>query len=295
MGLSLEGISFSRVSPTDDEVRLQTEIIAGCETDLNGRLLYPDGQPRYRLLFVNGGSSRTHGKSLSKEGLDRICEFVENGGAYVGACAGAFLASNGYDRHYDYPYYLSVWPGMMLHSGLTGVHTGMFIENDSPLLAYYDFGRDHYVDSIRHNLGGYPIDLPDGTEVLARYDYPDKSDVHLQPSIWSYKSREQSGRIVQGGSHPEENSSGERRDLMAAMMQYAMDGRGPVVLKGFLKNGEQRDMVKRTEDKDPDYTVIGDLQTHHFAVYIPSGANNVVFETKSDFDCDLALMLCLNL
>ena len=29
---------------------------------------------------------------------------------------------------------------------------------------------------------------------------------------------------------------------------------------------------------DPDYTRIGDLQTHYFAIYIPSGANNIRVE-----------------
>lgn len=291
LGLSVEGIMFSRSDATEEEYTIQSGIIAGDDGDLNGRLLYPDGQPRYRLLFVVGGSSTTHGKSLYEKGLENMRLFVENGGSYVGTCAGAFFASNGYDGKKDYPYYLSIWPGMMEHSGLSNEYFGMFIEEYSPLLRFYDYGGDHYVDSIRHNRGGYPIELPAGTEVLARFDYPRKGDVHKAPSIWAIKKSPGSGRVVQTGSHPEAAQEGERRDLTAAMILYALDGVAPVTIKGFLKNGVVRKMDKLSSDQDPDYSRIGDLQTHHFASYIPPDAKNIRVEVNCASDCDLALMM----
>ena len=57
LGLTLEGVCLSRSGAPEEEYVLQNEIIEGSSQDLNGRLLYPDGQPRFRLLFVNGGSS----------------------------------------------------------------------------------------------------------------------------------------------------------------------------------------------------------------------------------------------
>ena len=170
LGLSLEGIDFPYSNPTAKERSLQTDIICGDSKDLNGRLLYPDGQPRYKFIFVNGGNSRSHGQSLGKQGLENIRSFVVEGGSYVGVCAGAFFASNGYDGNSDYPYYLSIWPGMMSHTGLNNNYTGMFIEQDSPLLQYYDYGDDHHVDSVYHSGGGYAVDFPAGTEVLARFE-----------------------------------------------------------------------------------------------------------------------------
>ena len=292
LGLSLEGISLPRSGATLEDSVLQDEIIAGNKNDTNGRLLYPDGQPRYKLLFVNGGSSTTHGKSLSEAAMRNMRQFVNKGGSYVGTCAGAFFASNGYDAHTDYPYYLSLWPGMMNHTGISSEKTGMFIEQGSPLLDYYDFGGDHYVANVRHNKGGYPVSLPDGTEVLARYDYPVKDEVHMQPSVWAYKQGVYSGRIVQEGSHPEEVSSGERRDLTAAMMLYAMDGVGTTTIKGVLQNGEVRVMDKSTEDNAPSFTKIGDLQCHHFAVIIPEDAYDITLHVESSANCDLSLMLC---
>ncbi len=291
LGLSLEGISFPQTSKDSKELALQKAIVAGESCDYNGRLLYPDGQPRYKLLFVNGGVSTNHGKSLGEEGLDAMRKFVRNGGCYVGTCAGAFFASNGSDGKTDYPYYLSVWPGMMKQSGLKDSYTGIFIEKKSPLLQFYNYGNDHYVDSVRHNSGGYPVKFPLRTEILARYDYPQQSSLHKKPSIWAYKESSQSGRIVMTGSHPEIVSDGERRDLTAAMIQYALAGRGSVSLKGFLKNGEERVMDKITTDLDPAYTRIGDLQTHHFATYIPSGAKNIRVEINSSSNCDFALLM----
>ena len=291
LGLSLEGISFPYSGATSIDKAMQTSIVAGDSEDLNGRLLYPDGQPRYRLLFVNGGNSTSHGQSLDLNALKNMRTFVQNGGCYVGTCAGAFFASNGFDGNANYPYYLSVWPGMMQHTGLSKTSSGMFIEENSPLLRYYDFGGDHYVDSIRHNEGGFPVEFPLRTEILARYDYPKKGAVHRKPSIWAYKETIKSGRVVMEGSHPEEVKDGERRDLTAAMMLYAMDGVGVATLKGYLKNGEARVMDKNTSDNNPAYTRIGDLQTHHFAAYIPSDARNIRVELSSSSKCDFALMM----
>ena len=291
LGLSLEAISCSSNSVNSPDTAVQNAMISGDSSDQNGRLLYPDGQPRYRLLFVNGGTSTTHGQSLDSKGLENMRAFVERGGSYLGMCAGAFFAANGYDNKADYPYYLSIWPGMVQHTGLSKTRFGMFIEQDSPLLRYYDFGSDHYVDSVRHNSGGYPAGLPKGTEVLARYDFPKKSSVHKKPSVWAYKKSPQSGRVIMEGSHPEEVPDGERRDLTAAMMLYAMEGGGTASLKGYLKNGRERIMNKNSTDNDPAFTRIGDLQTHHFVAYIPSDARNIRVELNSSSKCDFALMM----
>ena len=291
LGLSLEGISLPYSNPSAEDKALQTAIITGEPTDLNGRLLYPDGQPRYRLLFVNGGTSTSHGTYLGMNGVKNMRSFIENGGSYVGTCAGAFLASNGYDGKANYVFYISAWPGISMHTLLRNARFGMFIEENSPLLQYYDFGGDNYVSGIRHNNGAYPMNLPAGTEVLARYDYPKQSSIHMKPSIWAYKKSAKSGRVIMEGSHPEEVKDGERRDLTAAMMQYAIDGVGMTALKGYLKNGETRVMDKKSSDNKPAFTRIGDLQTHHFAAYIPSDAKNVKVTVSSSSKCDLALMM----
>ena len=285
LGLSLESVSCTDILDT----LWQNTIISGEEIDLNGRLLYPDGQPRYKIIYVCGGNSRTHGKSLRTTSLDRMRDFVNNGGSYLGTCAGAFFASNGYDDYPDYPYYLNLWPGMMHHTGLTASRTGLFINPDSPLLNYYDFGGDNYVSDVRHNKGGYASVWPEGTELLARYDYPDIPTMHEQPAAWAYKPSPKSGRIIQEGSHPEEVGSGERRDLTAAMIRYAIDGLGETTIKGLLTCDQPWIMDKSTLDADPLHTMIGDLQYHHFAVYVPYGSSDLKITLTSPTDCDLQL------
>lgn len=51
----------------------------------------------FKVLIVPGGSSKTDGSTLGKDGRDVIKNFVENGGTYVGICAGCYLASCQYD------------------------------------------------------------------------------------------------------------------------------------------------------------------------------------------------------
>lgn len=284
IGWSLEGVSFSRSNASPEEKALQTGIISGTPEDMNGRLLYPDGQPRYRVLFVCGGDSRGHASSLDSIGRAHMRTFVRNGGSYVGACAGAFLAASGYDSHVDYPNYLALWPAAMQHTGLTGVYTGMYVAEDSPLLAYADFGGDGYIEGIRHNKGGYPQSLPEGTTILATYDYPGKKSVHRQPSAWSYKKDKQTGRVVMEGSHPEEARSGERRAFTEALIRYAADGVGTVSVKGILQKNRPFEMDGANR--------LGDLQCHHFAVYVPPGARHVHFTVESSAACDLKLRLC---
>lgn len=287
LGLSLEGMSFS----SNEDEELQNRLIEGEPVDLNGRLLYPDGQPRYQLLFVNGGQSKIHGQSLTDQARNNMRAFYHHGGSYVGTCAGAFFASNGDDIQPDYPYYLHIWPQIAKRTHLSQTYTGFFIEPDSPLLDYYDFGGDLYVDSVRHNGGCYADEQPPGGEVLARYDFPPEEDMHLQPATWAYKESEFTGRIVQIGSHPEEVSSGERLDFTEASILYAIDGRGNSTVKGVLQNGIRRDMMKTTLDDDPDFTMIGDLQCHHFMFYLPNEAVDVSVNLKSNADVDMTLML----
>jgi len=288
LGYSLESVSCSEIVDT----AWQNTIIAGDATDTNGRLLYPDGQPRYRLIFVYGGSATNHSKSLRPSCLDRMRDFVRHGGSYVGTCAGAFFATEGYDYIQNYPYYLALWPGTMIRTNLKGIYTGMFVDEDSPLLRYYDFGGDNYIADVRHNGGGYPATIPVGTEILARYDYPDKEDVHRQPSAWAYKPNSQSGRIIMEGSHPEEITKGERRDFTAAMLRYAVDGVGQTTIKGLLKNGEPRAMDKKTQDGYPSHTMIGDMQYHHFVVSLPNDVKDLTISLTSSADCDFLLLAC---
>jgi glutamine amidotransferase-like uncharacterized protein len=265
---------------------MQQKLFSGCETDLNGVLLYPDGAPRFRMIYVNGGKATPHGKSLAEKGRTNIQNFVNSGGSYVGTCAGMFLASyalaGSKDSIKPNPSYLGIWPGIAHSTKLIKSSTGLFIEKGAAILKYYNYGGDMYVDSVRHNGGGFAYDakaLPKGTEILMRYDYEPLTakdlSIHKKISSWAWKQNENTGRVVLIGSHPEGFTSGERLDLMSALIQYAVDGCGAPKTKGELFNGILREMVKSTKDNDPDYTMIGDRQYHHFTVTIPKNARNI--------------------
>lgn len=288
LGLSNERVAYNNM----DDAPLQNGCIAGDSTDWNGHLLYPDGQPRFRMIFIDGGSSTTHGSSLGEAGRRRIREFYNAGGSYVGTCAGAIIASQGHETTTYVPTYLGIWPGTFVHTNKGNSSSGMFIDPKSPLLKYYKFGGDNYIDSVRHNMGNYPADLPQGAQVLARYDFPDAGKAHKQPSVVAYRKNAESGRMVLCGSHPEEVVAGERRELTAAMISYALEGTMMTKLKGFLNNGEVRHMDRQTYERNPDFTRIGDLQCHHFAIDLPQGARDVKIELVGASGSHLSLALC---
>lgn len=309
LGLSIENFVSATHSPDKLTLRdtlLQREILVGCEDDHNGVLLYPDGEPRFRVLYMNGGKAAGHGKSLGIEGRQRMKDYIARGGSYVGTCAGAYIASMGSAiRGKEFKpnqTYLNIWPGTVRGTLLYKNRTAMTMEPGNPLLKYYDFGGDMRVDSIRHNGGcfayfGEGSIIPEGTEVLMRYDYDtvavdSKVKIHGEVSTWAYKPGKESGRVVMTGSHPEENISGDRLEFMAAMVKYAMDGNGQPTLKGELIPGETRHMDKYTPDNDPAHTAVGDRQYHHFVVRIPKGTRRAEItlkgiDGKDNFDLSL--------
>ena len=309
LGLSMEEfVSASHKAAdstaiTSRDTILQSYMIAGNPLDENGILLYPDGSPRFRMIYMNGGRANSHGRSLTEEGRGNIRQFIKGGGSYVGSCAGAFIASSAiWNRKKDsleaYPNYLHIWPGYTTSTGLDNNQTTMTIPEDSPLLKYYDFGGDGQVDSVRHNGGCFANtehNWPEDTEILAYYETTGrgfKYDLTGKVSIWSWKENAGTGRIVSCGSHPEGVEDGERYDLMCGMVRYALEGCGAPAVKSELKSDEEIVMKASTLDDKPDSTMIGDLQYHHFTIEVPKGCRSLTVTLSSlkgwrDFDMSL--------
>ena len=265
---------------------LQEQLFGGSPLDENGILLYPDGQPRFRLLYTNGGRSWKHARTIGQAGSRHVNDYIKNGGSYVGTCAGAFIASKAVVSSGSPAYlnlYYGIWPGYTCHTGLGESTTTIAVEKKSPLLKYFSFGKDMKIDSVRHNGGGFAVIdsmYPEGTEILARYDISDrnfklKRNIQGMPAIWAQKESHRSGRVIMCGSHPEYVTSGERMELMCAMVKYALDGNGKPRLKAELVNGKTRNMFCETSDKKPEFTRIGDRQYHHFSIKVPEGAKTL--------------------
>ncbi|MGC9316222.1 MAG: hypothetical protein ACP5G4_11450, partial [bacterium] len=89
LGLQMEFLATSSST-------FQNSIMVENDDDYNGYLLYPDGSPRFRVIYTNGGSATSHGNSLGETGRQRIRDYFGAGGCYTGSCAGAFITSISY-------------------------------------------------------------------------------------------------------------------------------------------------------------------------------------------------------
>ena len=285
LGLSMEAFVSTKHSYTlpyqftpTDTLR-QRELIAGSPIDENGILLYPDGAPRFRMVYMNGGRAGSHGKSLEDGGRQAYRDFVKAGGSYLGSCAGAFVASLGSrsaeGKISNTKTYLGLWPGHTMSTKLEKSYTAVDIVPDGPLAKCFDFDGRMHIDSVRHNGGcfAWMDDAPAGTEILAKYSTKGRElerDIDGLPVVWAHKESPATGRVVLCGSHPEGAYDAENLGLMTAMVRYAL-------------------MADR---KDPAFAPIGDRQYHHFTIDVPKGVKVMTidlkgFLDKSDFDLHL--------
>ena len=226
MGLENDYEYIHTSGTSDFTYTAQTSLITGTTgdnnfpSDKNGVLLYPDGEPRFRAIFVNGGTSETHGISLGADGRGRIKRFVERGGSYIGACAGAILAATSVDgvNHYDNTdetvpnYTFGLWPGNASHTGWpnnygeegidSNIYTGITVTDHFAEKTSFD--ADQKIEPVRHHGGVYAQDLyvtPENpaysadTHVLGRYAYsywqegwPSKASHYVNPENLADKS-----------------------------------------------------------------------------------------------------------
>ena len=287
----LLGLSVEYLGTSDEDI--QTEVMISNAFDTNGHLLYPDGSPRFRMIYTTGGSSSSHRNSLGEFGRVRVRNFYASGGSFTGSCAGAFIASLSYQESGISPAYYHIWPGRTHTSGLLDSYTGHFLPADSPLLNYFNFGNDHLIENVRHNGGCWArenLDFPIKTEILTRYDSRHvRVEMHDKASTWAYKPDTTQGRVVVTGSHPEGAWDGEILSMMQAILLYALDGVGNPVVKANLMNSETRTMDLFTEDSLPEFTRIGDRQYHHYTISIPPGTSDISIELNAEAGFDFNL------
>lgn len=281
----------------EDARDAMVKYFAGSEEDSNGYLLYPDGEPRYKMMYVNGGWENTHGAAWTAQGRENIRKFFYNGGSYSGSCCGALLGTYrnqpGWTHTGQSPVTLTtgIWPGFP--EGMRGVFKTHFdVPADSPLMKYNDCNFDGHVDTINHANGpAFPrVEQVPGTEVLGIYTDFEHTGGGKASSI-AYKPSPYSGRFVVCGSHPETAKGIESLWFISAMFRYAMDGVGCAKVKGILHNGEVRIMNKTTEDCDPAFTKVGDKQCHHFAFGLPEGAKDICVRLESLDGFNLSLRM----
>ena len=281
LGLSLEMLRTAKdKEATIADTLAQNHAFIGSENDTNGWLLYPDGAPRFRMLYVNGGSGGGHGRSYTEAGRANIRAYVKAGGSYLGSCAGAYVATRGTTTKI-HDEYIGIYPGICTNAHLADTYVAVKIPENSPALKYFDFDGDRFIDSVYHNGGCYMDyeQMIPGCEALFDYWYEPKS-MNGNDAVWAWKENENTGRVICCGPHPEGKITGKQLEMMGAMTLYAMDGNGKPRIKGELVNYQARNMVCTTEEKNPDFTRIGDRQYHHFTVNVPEGTDTLRISLK---------------
>lgn len=328
LGLA-EDYEYFAGDSTDNIVAKQASVINKNTQDDNGVLLYPDGRPRFCMVYCNGGKSSNHARTLYQDGRKRYHDFFHNGGSYVGTCAGGFLARSIYDGEDCYNNSdttknrgFGIWPGTMSSSGMPKnntyfptIYTAQKMEK-----AFGPFAAGDTIERVRHH-GGFFINessSPNKTiphEILMRYQYTEQNTSDTtsyteynrknytifnmgstksragEVSMIAYKKDKTTGRAVLCGSHPEGVKSGKNLQLMETMVTYALDGIGDPEIKGELSLGNVRQMDKSTSDNDPAYTKIGDKQYHHFKFTASADIENFKVELSSTSEADLHLAL----
>ena len=73
LGASMEYFASAATKKlTEKDTLNQKNIFCGYEGDTNGWLLYPDGAPRFRVVYVNGGKAGSHARSLTEQGRENL-------------------------------------------------------------------------------------------------------------------------------------------------------------------------------------------------------------------------------
>lgn len=92
---------FNDAGSTGKGVPRVTEILGKSTnihvTQVKGEQIAAGSLTNFDVVIFTGGSGSQQAKSLGDSGREQVRNFVRNGGGYVGICAGAYLACNGFD------------------------------------------------------------------------------------------------------------------------------------------------------------------------------------------------------
>lgn len=302
---------------------------AGWKDD-NGALLYPDGQPRFRMIYANGGKSSKHGASLGDKGRYQIRDFYANGGSYVGTCAGAFLgcAKGRRGNRFDNSdpkvtnYTFGLFPGAFIGTGVPidikkypSAYTAMTLSpRFKEIASGYGYSFADTIERVRHHGGGYlkdsDLEKYPGAEMLMRYAYseqsPEDSCSYTELNRVSYRMYGKDSKLG-----PRKSIAG--RISTFAWKENAASGRACItgshpekepqgctkhdlicLLARYAMDGNGDATVKGELSKGGSYSSkvgVGDLQYHHFRFTSDKDLENVKIVLDSKADADLYLTL----
>ena len=298
--------------------------------DGNGVLLYPDGEPRFRMMYANGGKSSKHGASLGDKGRYQVHDFFINGGSYVGTCAGAFLgcagARKGNRFNNEDPsvvnYTFGLFPGAFIGTTVPidikkypSVYTSMVLSpRFKEIAGQYHYSFADTIERVRHHGGGYlkesELEKYPGVEMLMRYAYsqqaPEDSCSYTEANRVSYK-------MYGKGSKLGPRKSIDGRISSFAWKENELSGRACItgshpekepqgctkhdlicLLARYAMDGNGNAAIKSSLEKGKVYSSpvgVGDLQYHHFKFSNDKELRNVRIILESKTTADLYLTL----
>lgn len=205
------------------------EVVRVTRTELNGQtgvLESFDG-------FVMGGGYADPGYTeyITAAGKTRIQEFVHGGGAFVGICAGAFIACSSVTWHgahyddgvgYDLDLYSGNCPGPIVAIADYpdwGIASLRFEAHE----AFAEVQTGSFERDVLYAAGPYFETVPHGAEVLATYHDPELAEHGTGALVVEAYGQ---GRVVLWGPHPEAEEEGgyavdSNQYLLAALAGWA--------------------------------------------------------------------------
>ncbi|GAA4421478.1 BPL-N domain-containing protein [Bremerella cremea] len=178
----------------------------------------------FDVLIMPGGSGSAQAKNLEDEGREIIRKYVDNGGGYVGICAGSYLASS----HYSWSLGLinaKVWDRSHWARGtgtvsleLSSTGSDLLKSDKDSVPCYYGQGP-LLVPNNDPSLPGYEVLATYGTEI-AEKGAPEGAMTGTHAIV---RSMFGAGRVICYSPHPEK--TGGPNSIMAEGVRWAGTGK----------------------------------------------------------------------
>ena len=155
--------------------------------------------PNHSIFCIPGGRDVPYQKKLKDKGVKEIKKFVENGGVYIGICAGAYFASSDFEFEKGSPLEiiekrdLCFYPKKAVGPALGNGKFSYYSENGAlwPLIEF----KDHnYSCPIYYNGGCCFPEVSENEKVLGWYPNDTPAIISTQILL---------GKAILSGVHPE--------------------------------------------------------------------------------------------
>ena len=175
-----------------------------------------DLRPRYSIVYFPGGYAYDYKTKITARGEQHIRDLVNDGGGYIGICAGAYFASDRVDwEGGSYPYTLGLFKGTARGAIAEIQPWPNWTMTDIAVVRRHEITRGQPATFRTLYFGG-PAFYPDAgaiVDTLATW-----TAYHAAPAIIAFPYG--AGRVLLSGPHPEieENSARDGSDFGSTLL-----------------------------------------------------------------------------